>query len=286
MKLKLIFIVMLVLKSFLFVNAQEAVKIEKQGTGKPIIFIPGLGCSGDVWNVVVEKLSRNYECHVVNIAGFAGWHTQTVFNISHIEKEIESYIRNHNMASPLLIGHSLGGFISLDLASKNSALFSKIVIIDSYPFALGANVQGITEEQARQQAEQIKNIYLQMNEESYKSQQYAILQSAISDSAHLNIVLNWILDSDRASIAQAMYEVLSTDLRSKIAAIDKPLLVLGTWIGQKQLGRTKEMTYNLFQDQYRNVNNIEIKVSDNSKHFIMYDDPDWLISNIKEYLKK
>src|SRR5206468_2702470 len=47
-----------------------AVKVT--GSGKPMILIPGLACSGDVWDSTVAHFKDRYECHVLTLAGFAG----------------------------------------------------------------------------------------------------------------------------------------------------------------------------------------------------------------------
>lgn len=65
--------------SLLFANAAHvaaeaeypfAVKVT--GTGKPMILIPGLSCSGEVWDGTVARFKDRFECHVLTLAGFAG----------------------------------------------------------------------------------------------------------------------------------------------------------------------------------------------------------------------
>ncbi|HZJ71843.1 MAG TPA: hypothetical protein VFF36_13000, partial [Planctomycetota bacterium] len=42
------------------------------GRGRPVIFIPGLGCPGAVWDDTVDQLGDQIETHVLTLAGFAG----------------------------------------------------------------------------------------------------------------------------------------------------------------------------------------------------------------------
>jgi N-formylmaleamate deformylase len=42
------------------------------GHGRPIIFIPGIACSGHVWDATVAHLGDGVETHVLTLAGFAG----------------------------------------------------------------------------------------------------------------------------------------------------------------------------------------------------------------------
>ncbi|MET4080893.1 pimeloyl-ACP methyl ester carboxylesterase [Pedobacter sp. UYP30] len=42
------------------------------GKGEPMLFIPGLTCSSAVWDSTIAKYSKNYQCHVFTLAGYAG----------------------------------------------------------------------------------------------------------------------------------------------------------------------------------------------------------------------
>ena len=55
------------------VNAQKnSFQVEVSGQGDHVILIPGLSCSGDVWQETVSVLQKNYTCHVLTLPGFAG----------------------------------------------------------------------------------------------------------------------------------------------------------------------------------------------------------------------
>ncbi|HEX9492247.1 MAG TPA: alpha/beta hydrolase, partial [Thermoanaerobaculia bacterium] len=49
-----------------------AFTVRVAGTSRPMIFIPGLASSGEVWNSTVEHFQNRYTCHVLTLAGFAG----------------------------------------------------------------------------------------------------------------------------------------------------------------------------------------------------------------------
>ena len=46
--------------------------VTKVGHGRPMILIPGLLSSGEVWQATAERFRTRYECHVLTLAGFAG----------------------------------------------------------------------------------------------------------------------------------------------------------------------------------------------------------------------
>lgn len=51
-------------------SAQSHFTVEVTGHGRPMLFVHGLYCSGDVWKETIEHYKKNYECHVLTLAGF------------------------------------------------------------------------------------------------------------------------------------------------------------------------------------------------------------------------
>src|SRR5258706_16423990 len=46
--------------------------VDVQGKGRPVIFIPGLGCPRAMWKDVIAKLGDGVQAHVLTLPGFAG----------------------------------------------------------------------------------------------------------------------------------------------------------------------------------------------------------------------
>src|SRR5258705_1425561 len=50
----------------------SVLRVEVTGKGRPMVFVPGLTCGGDVWRDAVAHFAARYQCHVVTLGGFAG----------------------------------------------------------------------------------------------------------------------------------------------------------------------------------------------------------------------
>src|SRR5690348_3377646 len=87
-------------------------KVEVVGHGPPMILIPGLGCSGDVWKETVAHFQDRYECHVLTLAGFAGEKPIDPPILSTVRDGILQYIREKKLGKPTIVGHSIGGFLA------------------------------------------------------------------------------------------------------------------------------------------------------------------------------
>jgi len=284
--MKKLFLVVAFTLSFCLVQlfAQSSISFVKKGNGKPVIFLPGLGCKGSVWDNTVNKFSGSYCCYEISYAGFAGLPVKGGFSIEKITKDIMSLIRKEKLDHPVLIGHSLSGFIALKIASENPGVFSKLIIVDSFPFTLAAFNPAVTEEQAEQQGMMMKEMILKQSNEEYNKSEQAILGSLITNKKDIDTVLNWMMLSDRKAIAEATFEMISTDLRDSIKNIDCSTLIIGTWKGKEQLGVTEEIAKKLFNIQYENLKNKSIVISNNSKHFVMLDAPGWLNTQITKFI--
>jgi pimeloyl-ACP methyl ester carboxylesterase len=261
-------------------------EVEIRGKGEPIIFIPGLASKGSVWNQVVDSLKNKYECHILTLAGFAKQKPISLEKgyLPKMTNEIINYIINETNKKPILIGHSLGGFISLSIASSQSELLSKIIVVDSYPFMSSANNPNVTSENIIPQAEQMKEMLLTMSDRQFIKQQKLTIPKMVTDSSDIRSVTNWSILSDRATIAQATYELMTTDLRQDIGKIKIPILVLGSWYGLKEYGITKEAVKMSYENQFLKANNYKIEISDTARHFIMLDDSKWFLKLVKSFI--
>lgn len=93
--------------------------VDVQGHGRPVILIPGLACSAEVWNGTVEHLtSEGFETHALTLAGFGG--TPPIHSGDYLKTfrdDLAAYIRQNKLDHPVVIGHSLGGFLALWFAA-------------------------------------------------------------------------------------------------------------------------------------------------------------------------
>ena len=46
--------------------------VQVVGKGKPMLLIPGLTCPGAVWDETVAYYQKQYQCHIISLAGFGG----------------------------------------------------------------------------------------------------------------------------------------------------------------------------------------------------------------------
>ncbi|HET9054648.1 MAG TPA: alpha/beta hydrolase, partial [Cyclobacteriaceae bacterium] len=92
------------------------------------------------------------------------------------------------------------------------------------------------------------------------------------------LIKSWILEADRTTYVYGYTDLLKLDLRPALANIKIPVLILGAPFPNKEV-----VTPN-FEKQYANLSNKTITIAPEGKHFIMFDQPEWLYTQINTFL--
>lgn len=268
-------------------HAQQPLFVEQAGHGPAVIFIPGLYSSGDVWKETVAHLKDRYTCYSVTLPGFAGQAPLPSSDslLDSFVTAIAAYIRQNGIQHPVLVGHSLGGWVALRIETRYPGLCGGIVSVSSAPFLPALSMgNNISADSARAIGSQIKHYMAIQSPEQAKAGAHAAISFMIRDSARIAEVDAMAARSDVPTQAEAMYELFSTDLRPEMRKVVCPVLVLGDWVSYKGYGATRENTLDKYHSQFALASNVRIEINDSSKHFIMYDEPTWFYAQLDNFL--
>jgi pimeloyl-ACP methyl ester carboxylesterase len=265
---------------------QTLFTVEVKGKGKPVIFIHGLYCTGDVWKETVERYQKNYECHILTLAGFGGNTPALKDNfLGSVKDEVIAYVKTSKLKKPVIIGHSMGGFLAFWAASSAPDLFSGIVAVDGLPFLPAIQIPGATSESSKPMATNMKNMMSNLTPEMTKANQKMYLPMMITDTARISQVAQMAMKSDPKTIGEVMYELFTTDLRPDVAKITCPVQLQGAWIAYKDYGATHDSVMKGYLSQVASVKNATVELNDKARHFIFYDDPAWFYEKTDFFLK-
>ena len=266
-------------------DSTPIIKVDTVGSGQPVILIPGLMSDGSVWQSTAKALSKNYQVHIVNVAGFGATPETEGTTARNIEQAIVDYIRQEKLHSPVVIGHSFGGFIALALTVNPQVAIKKTISVDGLPFIgpVFTRTNATTPEDLRPQALQIRNLYRQLNREQLLAQtQLGIAIQATSEEAQQN-VLDLAAQSDPATVGQITHDLMVRDLRPLLAGDNTPILLLGAsgaFTNQAEHAYAKS----LYEEQLAQAPHARVIMNTESRHFIMFDDPTWLNNHITAFL--
>lgn len=279
---KICFLAIITLLHLQVFSQYKGFQVNVTGQGHPIILIPGYSCSGEVWMETVNHLKTRYECHVLTLAGFAGTPAVDTPILETVKNDILLYVKNKQLIKPILIGHSLGAFMSLWLSSEQPAMFGKVICVDGLPFLAAVNnpAANAAEMKAdpRFNPAMVVRAFENLPDSGFIDRTAQVMKSQVEDTARARQIALWQYASNRRTLGLALVEMSTTDLRPDIASIQQPVLVLGS------IYATKENSYKVIGEQYKNLPHVQIKVAD-SKHFIMYDQPQWMYNEIDTFLQ-
>ena len=265
--------------------APPAFQVKVTGTGAPLILIPGLASSGEVWDGTVAHYcgGGKYQCHVLTLAGFAGVPAIEGPLLPAVEQQLSDYISTQKFKKPVIIGHSLGGFLGLKLAADHPDQVGRLIIVDSLP-ALGATqMPSATSAQLKEMGEGMRKQMMTQDAATAAAGQQQMLRTMVTKQEDIDRVAAWGKRSDRVTVINAMADLMSDDLRQDVSRIEAPTLVLGSWIAYKAYG-VKPMFEQTYKTQYQRLDGVKVELSDNARHFIMYDDPAWMYDRIDQFL--
>jgi len=265
-------------------HAATPFEVRVTGTGPDVLLIPGLASSGAVWDDTVKRLAPHYRCHVFTLAGFAGVPAQPGPLLDDADAALAGYIEQQHLKSPVVVGHSLGGFLALKLAIDHPADVGKLVIVDALP-ALGAvRMDSATPQQLHDFAPQMKAQMTSMDPAAYARSQEQTVATMVTAPADVARVQAWGRQSDRAAVIDAMSAMIGEDLRPRVAAIKAPTLVLGSWIAYKDVS-TMEASRAVYERQYKQLAGVRIAMAPTARHFIMLDDPTWFDAQLEAFIR-
>lgn len=259
-----------------------AFSVTVTGHGQPMILIPGYSCSGDVWTETVAHLKSRYECHVLTLPGYAGVGPIRQLILQTVRDQLIRYIQDKHLDKPVLMGHSLGAFMSLWVASQVPDRVGPLICIDGVPFISALLNPAATADSLRKNPqfdpETVATYYANMPTDGYEARMTQAMLTQVRDTTRARQIAHWSGLSDRKTLGYTYVEMCTTDLRDAIARIKSPTLVLGSLYVN-----SADVTRQALTSQYAKLPNKTMSIA-NTKHFIMYDDPTWLYQQIDGFL--
>lgn len=259
--------------------AQTSFKVEVKGKGSPVLLFPGFGCPGEMWDETVAELSRTNECHVFTFAGFGGVPAIEKEWFVTIKNDIMAYVKAKKLKNAALLGHSLGGTLSLWLVSSEPGLFRQAVLVDALPASAQLMIPNYNGEKIPHENPQSKMI-LEMDEASFRKMIDQSVKYMCSNTEKQKTIAEWIYKTDRKTYVNGYVDMLNLDLRNDLTKITVPVDILAATFP------SREIVSKTYADQYKTLPAVQIRYADNASHFVMFDQPQWFVSNVKEILAR
>jgi pimeloyl-ACP methyl ester carboxylesterase len=254
--------------------------------GTPIILIPGLASGPWAWQATVDHLQNNHLLYVVTLAGFDGTPAPSGKQlIQQANQSLLNLIVTRKIDKPVLVGHSLGGTLSIQFAEQHSDLISGVVSVDGLPIFPG-NEQ-MPPQLRWQMAELTKAQMYGQSPQAFAAGQLDYMRNigVINEATAKDLARKTAL-SDPNATASYMAEDLELDLRPSLPHIQVPLLVISPYnapdFAAQHISEPAKTGY--YKSLLKGAPKLHVLSISPSRHFAMFDQPAIFEAILDKYL--
>ena len=105
------------------------------GKGKPVVLIHGFGEDGNIWDKQVAFLKDHFRLIIPDLPGSGRSALIPDMSIEGMAEAMHSMLMNEGISACVVLGHSMGGYLTLAMAEKYPDLFRSFGLIHSSAFA-------------------------------------------------------------------------------------------------------------------------------------------------------
>jgi pimeloyl-ACP methyl ester carboxylesterase len=255
----------------------NAIRVSKSGKGTPILFLPGFTTPGSVWKETVSSLKGNYQSHLISYAGFNGIAPIKMPWYETIKKETIDYIKKENLKDVVLIGHSMGGTLAIDIAAEIPSHIKKLILVDALPCMRDLMMPNVPASQITYESPYNQQM-LKQSDEAMAKNANMMAQFMTMTKEKIDTLVKWSIIADRETFVYGYTDLLRIDLRDALANVKAKTLIVGASFPDKTSVTAT------FEKQYAKLENRSLVIAPESKHFVMFDQPVWFYEQVNSFL--
>lgn len=254
--------------------------------GRPVILIPGLECGPWVWRQTIADLEKNHVVYAVTLAGFDGVpppapDAKAGTLLDRADASLLQLIEQQHIDKPVLVGHSIGGTLSLRFAGEHAKLISGVVAVDGLPIFPGMDQVSAAQRQAI--AARMKAKLAAETPAQFKAQALPYMQHiGVIDPMLAERTAPLVARSDVQAAADYMGADLAADYRPGLKQAHVPILEISPyyapdWAAAAAMGKrpvtTEAQKAVYYQSLLANAPDAKVVSIAPSRHFVMFDQP-------------
>ncbi|MTI29275.1 alpha/beta fold hydrolase, partial [Xanthovirga aplysinae] len=114
----------------------DSLNYSESGKGFPVVFLHGFCETHEVWKAFEEQLAYHFHVLCPDLPGFGkSKPLKEGFGLEEVAESIHLWLKDLEIEECILIGHSLGGYVSLAFAEKYSDMLRGFGLFHSSAFA-------------------------------------------------------------------------------------------------------------------------------------------------------
>jgi pimeloyl-ACP methyl ester carboxylesterase len=260
--------------------------VDQFGSGPhSLILIPGLSCGPWVWSDTITKFAPDYTIYALTLPGFDTRPPASEKSLfAAFSRDFWLMLSTHKIASPVAIGHSLGGTLAIALAEQHPDRLSGIIAVDGLP--IFPTLAYATPEQRSAIAAQIADPLAHYSKaEQFAGEVQYMMMIGTRQSQFVAPTARLEARSDPKAVAQWMREDLTTDLRPDLAKITIPVLEIMPYnSADPNQPYTQPQTVAFYQSLLAGAPKMSVIPISPSRHFVMLDQPAAFGKTLQQFL--
>ncbi len=241
------------------------------GKGSPaLVFVHGWSCDQTYWKYQVPEFSKHYTVVTLDYAGHGkSGANREDFTMESFGDDVAAVVNNLNLAQVILIGHSMGGFVIINAATKLPGKVVALVGVDTY-------MQFVDTVFTTQMMEQFTAPFYADFTNSAK----AFVQSMFPADADPALVEQVSDDMSSApkEVAMSAFENMfeySTRLKATLKTIELPFFAVSADLYPTNV-----------EDNLNYVKSFDVKIMEGYGHFLMMENPELFNRLLGETIKE
>ncbi len=256
-------------------------------SAKPVLFfVHGLGLNSLFWKYAVQHLMNDFRCIAIDLPGHGeSWQQRGNFSMSFFALVVRSIIEEMKLHDVTLVGHSMGGQISLIVALQMPAVVNRLVLVSS------AGIETFTDDEAQKIIQGAEYLYKTPADVNHILSMYAphfsmhadrvremaddhILQSTERFSVYNEL----IIASIKGMLAEPVFKFLP-ELRQPVLVLygENDRLIPNKWVHAM-------MTIQQVADTAkRQIVNSEARIIPLAGHYLPFEQPVALAENVQQF---
>ncbi len=257
------------------------------GSGEPLILLHGFPEFWYCWKSVIPGLKEKFKLIIPDMRGYNlsdKPNDVKKYKMEYLIGDIKGLIEELNLKRVYLAGHDWGGLVAWAFAEKYPELLKKLIILNApHPKIFQKSLRT---DKKQQKASSYIFEFLKPNgekklyEDDYRTLKKAVFEDMFNKTNFTEFDKEKYIEAwsqPGAILGGVNYYRANTSFDEWTGIIELPTLVI--W-GMKDVALLPQQLEGL--SDY--VKNLKIVRSENSSHWITHDDPDLIISSIKEFV--
>ena len=254
------------------------------GSGsQAMIFIPGLASGPWSWSEQIAHFSPSYTVYALTLPGFDGhpFGNPSDDLLANFTTNFWTFIASNSITKPIVIGHSLGGTLAIDLAEQHPDRLRAAIALDGLPI-IPTLAQSTTAQRDAVATRLTAQIASQTHDQVLAYEVRYMKTIGTIDPELAPVLAAECAKSDPKAIAAWGAADLRSDLRSSLKSATVPILELMPYA--KPSPYTQAQTQQFYEMLLTGAPNAKVVAIPGARHFAMIDQPAEVDAAITQFL--